>query len=193
MTPDTLDLLREVSHRLRSPLATVYGYASLLEANATAASVEPAELANWAHHIQTEIERLDALLVDLSRLRLAASGSPQLALCDLRQVVCAAAQSVRHDFDQHVAIEDGLPVPFVGDAILLTRAIYHLLAHAHRVRLTDDPIAIRLSIELDAPWRQPAATDAWWLLCSTVIANHQGHVAPTSSGLGLEFPRVSST
>jgi signal transduction histidine kinase len=190
MTPETLDLLREVGHRLRSPLATVYGYASLLEANATGDSVEPAELANWARHIQTEVERLDALLGDLSRLRLAASGTLRLGPCDLRDVIRDAAQLARNDFDQLVAIEDGLPVPFVGDAALLRRALYHLLAHAQGVRLTDDGMVIRVSIELDAPWRQPAPTDAWWQLCSTAISAHHGRLAPTSTGVCIELTRV---
>jgi signal transduction histidine kinase len=190
MTPETLDLLREVGHRLRSPLATVYGYASLLEANATSEHVAPADLANWAQRIQTEVERLDALLGDLSWLRLAAAGTLQLAPCDLRQIVCDAARAARTDFVQPATVVDGPLVPFVGDANLLTRALYHLLAHALCVRLTDDLDVIRLSIELDGQWRQPAVTDAWWQLCNTAITAHNGHLTGTSTGLCVELTRA---
>src|SRR5690242_11231869 len=66
MTEDTLDPLREMRHRLRSPLATVYGYASLLEAHAAQGTLDQATVAEWARQMLFETERLDAMIGELA-------------------------------------------------------------------------------------------------------------------------------
>jgi len=66
MTPDTLDPLREMRHRLRSPLAIVYGYASLLEAHAAQGTLDETAVVEWARAMQLETERLDALIGELA-------------------------------------------------------------------------------------------------------------------------------
>jgi hypothetical protein len=106
------------------------------------------------------------------------------APCDLRHIVRDAARAAQNEV---VAITDGPPVPYVGDATLLTRAISYLLAHAQRVHLSEDANAIQLSIDLAAPWQQPAATDAWWQLCSMAVTAHNGRVRPTPAGLCVEL------
>src|SRR4051812_15019868 len=68
MTLDPHDTFRAARHRLRSPLATVYGYASLLEAHAAQGVLDQADIAEWARKIQHETERLDALIGELSGL-----------------------------------------------------------------------------------------------------------------------------
>ncbi|HET6317650.1 MAG TPA: histidine kinase dimerization/phospho-acceptor domain-containing protein [Chloroflexota bacterium] len=181
MSPETLDLLREVSHRLRSPLATVYGYASLLEAQADDGLVGPAELKEWARKIQDEAERMDALIADLSRLRLASSGELRLVLCDVRPM---AAQA-------DVTVVDGPPVTLLADHKMLGRALYHLLMRcgsAH-IQLRDEPTAVVLDIQLAAPWREPAACDVWWQFTRAALAAHNGRLTRTSGGLSLELPR----
>jgi len=181
MSPETLDLFREVSHRLRSPLATVYGYASLLEAQADDGLVGPTELKDWARKIQSEAERMDALIADLSRLRLAMSGELRLVPCDMRLMLDQAGGE----------LEAGPPVTLLADHKLLARALYHLLMRcgsAH-IQLRDNTSAVQLDIRLTQPWREPAQTDVWWQLTRAAFAAHNGTLAAANGGLRLELPR----
>src|SRR5919202_1733190 len=126
MTPDTLDVLREVGHRLRTPLATIHGYASLVEAHAHDPLVLPGALAVGARRIQLEADRLNGLLLDLSRLRAVSAATLRPARLDLRAVVDESVRQAEDELDQTLAFEDGGALSYDGDALLLKRLAYHL-------------------------------------------------------------------
>jgi signal transduction histidine kinase len=187
MTPDTLDVLREVGHRLRTPLATVHGYASLVEAHALDPRVQPADLAVWAHRIQIETDRLNGLLVDLSRLRAVASGTTRLTNLDLGSVVDDAVREAETQLDQRLSVEKPETLPYHGDATLLTRLAYHLAIlgiqrrQGARLRLSVAPDGARLELHLSGGWTPPEH-DAWLIFCSQVSEAHAGHLEHTPSG-----------
>ena len=196
MTPDTLELLREVGHRLRSPLATVHGYAGLLEAHASDPRVEPADLALWARRIQVETDRLNGLLVDLSRLRNATAGMLRPTRFDLAALVADAVKQAETELDQTLSFQAGAPLPYEGDASLLKRAAYHLALVALKRRqgatmnLTPRADGATLELRLATAWTAPAH-DVWLLLCSAVAEAHGGRLEHRADGpaLLLGMPR----
>ena len=196
MTPETLDLLREVGHRLRTPLATVHGYASLVEAHALDPRIQPSDLAVWAHRIQVETDRLNGLLVDLSRLRAAASGALRTTRLDLRLLVSEAIQQAEAELDQPLAFEPGEPLAYHGDGVLLKRAAYHLsiLGLQRRqgasLRLVHEPDGARLELRLAAGWTPPDH-DVWLFFCGAIAAAHGGRLdhQPDGPVLRLGVPR----
>jgi light-regulated signal transduction histidine kinase (bacteriophytochrome) len=187
MTPDTLELLREVGHRLRTPLATVHGYASLLEAHIQDPRVEPADLALWAHRIQLETDRLNSLLVDLSRLRAAVAGTTRPTSLDLRGVVHDAVRQAETELDQTLPFDTGAPLPYAGDATLLNRLAYHLAVlglqrrQGASLRLTPDARGACLELRLPSGWTPPPH-DVWLFFCESVAEAHAGRVEHRPEG-----------
>jgi phospho-acceptor domain-containing protein len=187
MTPDTLELLREVGHRLRTPLATVHGYASLLEAHVQDPRVEPADLALWAHRIQLETDRLNGLLVDLSRLRAAVAGTTRPTSLELRRLVQESVRQAELELDQRLPFEDGEPLIYAGDAALLKRVAYHLAILGLQRRgaglyLASEPSGgARLELRLPSGWTPPQH-DVWLFFCQSVAEAHAGRLEHSATG-----------
>src|SRR5919204_4868656 len=166
MTPDTLELLRELGHRLRTPLATVHGYASLVEAHAQDPRVDPADLAVWARRIQVEADRLNGLLVDLSRLRAVVAGTTRPTSLDLHAVLDAGVKRAETELDHPLNVDKPETLLYQGDATLLERLVYHLAIlgiqrrQTARLRLVATPDGPRLELHLPAGWTPPPH-DVW--------------------------------
>ena len=198
MTPDTLELLRELGHRLRTPLATVHGYASLVEAHAQDPRVDPADLAVWARRIQVETDRLNGLLIDLSRLRAVATGTTRSTSLDLRALVGEAVQQAETELDHSLNLDESgaQHLPYAGDAALLKRLAYHLaiLGIQRRqdatLRLTTSPEGARLELRLAAGWTPPQH-DVWLVFCAAVAEAHGGRLEHTANGPVAHLGRVA--
>jgi hypothetical protein len=196
MTPETLEFLRHVGHRLRTPLATVHGYASLLEAHAVDPRVQPEDLAVWAKRIQVETDRLNGLLVDLSRLRAAVSGTLRPTPVDLAQLVTEAVKQAETELDQTLTCQPADALPYTGDAALLKRAAYHLAIlglqrrQGATLRLTPVGEGASLELRLASGWTAPEY-DVWLFFCGAVAEAHGGQLEhrPDGPALILGVPR----
>ncbi len=188
-------LLRELSHRLRTPLATIHGYASLLEAHADEA-LDPAKLAGWAGRIQGEIDRATQLLADLSRLRIVLSAGIRPGPLDLRAIALDAVAELAHDLERSLLLEHGPPVPYVGDPLLLRRAVYHLGALALQcgpdvtLRLAAQPPEARVEVAWAAGTADAPAHDPWLLFCRVVARAHAGDLLARPQRLTLLLAAV---
>jgi signal transduction histidine kinase len=188
VNPDTLDLLRELSHRLRTPLATIHGYASLVEAHAQDARNDPADVAVWARRIQLETDRLNGLLTDLSRLRALAGGATRPTSLDLQAVVDGAIKQAETELDLPLRAENSASLPYRGDPTLLNRLAYHLAVlgiqrrQTATLRVSSAPDGARLELDRGAAWTPPA-NDVWLNFCTAVTEAHAGRLDHTPTGL----------
>jgi signal transduction histidine kinase len=195
MTPDTLELLRELGHRLRTPLATVHGYASLVEAHALDPRVDPADLVVWARRIQVETDRLNGLLVDLSRMRTLVTGRLRPTSLDLRGLVDEAVRLAETELDHSLDVEYGEDLAYQGDATLLKRLAYHLAIlgiqrrQGATLRLTPDPDGVRLELRLAMHWTPPEH-DVWVAFCAAIAEAHAGWLEHTADGPVAHLGRV---
>jgi signal transduction histidine kinase len=136
-------LLRDVSHELRSPLARMQVAAALAEERVGQDSSE--ELAR----IQSEIQRLDALIDSLLTLTRLQSGASQLAMCDidlgtmLEQIATDAAYEYSRE-GKRVQLEAALPVTISGDASALCSAFENVLRNALRYTAPNTDVTVQV-------------------------------------------------
>ena len=87
------------SHELRTPMTAIYGFASLLALSTRL----PAEEQRWAQHIQTESERLTAIVEDLLTVSKIEAGTvqPTLEPVAFEEVMAVVAQRFATVSDRH--------------------------------------------------------------------------------------------
>ena len=123
-------LLRAVSHDLRSPLTAIRAAAEPLRES----SLDEEARAEMASVVIEEAERLSRLidnLLDLSRLE-AGAAKPRFALCDIGEVIHAAADELRlPPAAFRIQIADDVP-EVEADPVQLQRAFANLFENAHR-------------------------------------------------------------
>ena len=188
------ELLANVSHELRSPLARLRMALALLpRAGADEARLVEAE---------RDLAELERLIDDvLATARLDATGLPtHLAEVDARALLTAVAERARHDpavAGREVRVADGEPVTLVADEALLRRALWNLVENAAKygappitlaaARLGD---AVVFGVDDDGPGIPPQARgrvlDPFYRLDA---ARTPGGAAPSGLGLGLTFAR----
>jgi signal transduction histidine kinase len=121
------ELLANVSHELRSPLARLRMAVALL----------PRGGADEARLVEAErdLAELERLIDDvLTTARLDATGLPtHLAEVDVRALLAGLAERARHDpvvAARAVGVTDGPPLTLVADETLLRRALWNLVENA---------------------------------------------------------------
>lgn len=112
----------DASHEMRTPLATIRAAAELIE-------LDPERTARLAREMQTEIDRIDALVGDLLVLsRLGEPGmSVEIAPVDLAELV----HDLAGDRDR-VEVDAAMPVIRDANAGLVRQAVTNLLDNAER-------------------------------------------------------------
>ena len=136
-------LVRDVSHELRSPLARMAVAATLAE------SADGAERENAAERIQTEIRRMDALIDDLLTLSRIESGvvAFEFKECNLRTLVEDIAADAAFEFEAR-----NIQIFATGDTVIRAdcRRLRHALENIVRNALRHSPESGVVSITLDA-------------------------------------------
>lgn len=136
-------LVRDVSHELRSPLARMAVAATLAE------SADGADRGNAAERIQTEIRRMDALIDDLLTLSRIESGVEAFEFdnCDLRTLVEDIAADAAFEFES-----PNIQILATGDAVIRAdcRRLRHALENIVRNALRHAPESGSVGIRLDA-------------------------------------------
>ena len=149
------DLIADVAHELRTPLASIAGYMEGMLDGVIAPEPET------FHRVHRETERLQRLVDDLQELSRAEAGQAPLHLrrVDVRALIDTAAARLRPQFDDkgvtlEVGARDGLPtVPADPDRIgqvltnLLGNALQYTPAGGHvRVHVRRDPDGVAIVV-----------------------------------------------
>lgn len=121
------ELLANVSHELRSPLARIRMALALLPASA--------ESERRLADVERDLAELDTLIDDvLTAARLDATGLPaRLGSVDVRALLTDLAERARHDpltAGAAVRVEDGPALELLADEGLLRRALWNLVENA---------------------------------------------------------------
>ena len=137
-------LLNSISHELRTPIATISGSASLLEAQANSDDRMRAELVRSIQSAAGRLNRLVANLLDMSRLD---AGRLKLKWdwCDVGEVIGVAVQSVEECLlhrPLNIALPPDLPLVRM-DFVLMEQVLVNLLDNA----CSYSPPEARISIE----------------------------------------------
>ena len=194
-------MLRELSHRLRAPLATAHGYATLMEqhvAGAAPSELDGTRLTAWAASIQRDVERASELLADLSRLRTIPAALRPTAV-DLRRLTGEAVGVVVRDTERRVELEPGEPTPYTGDPALLGRAIYHSIVFAIecgrnvRVRVVGGPSGGTIESRWDTRAAWPPEHDPWMTYCRAVAGAHGGGRYCVGTSVTVQLGRAAGT
>ena len=122
------DLLANVSHELRSPLARIRVALALLPCEADGDD-------RRVRDVERDLAELDRLIEDvLTAARLDVTGLPaRIGAVDARVLLADIAERARHDpltAGLPVRVEDGPPVAFTADESLLRRALWNLVENA---------------------------------------------------------------
>ncbi len=124
-------LLRDVSHELRSPLARMRVAVTL-----AADSADPAQRGGYLTRMETDIERLDALIDEILRYsRLKDQPAPARERFDLAELLADLADAARLEGSARgvkVQFESPASLPLAGDAELLGRALENVIRNALR-------------------------------------------------------------
>jgi signal transduction histidine kinase len=122
------DLLANVSHELRSPLARIRVALALLPCEADGDD-------RRVRDVERDLAELDRLIEDvLTAARLDVTGLPaRIGAVDARVLLADIAERARHDpltAGLPVRVEDGPPVALTADESLLRRALWNLVENA---------------------------------------------------------------
>jgi two-component system OmpR family sensor kinase len=125
----------DASHELRTPLATIHGYAELSRRQLTGAGPEDAEALLVAlGKVETEADRMSALVADLLLLARLDSGRPlareEVDLTRLLLEAVADARVVAPGHKWQLTLPDE-PVTVLGDEARLHQVVSNLLGNAH--------------------------------------------------------------
>jgi two-component system OmpR family sensor kinase len=189
---DLRRFLADASHELRTPVATVRGYAELFRRGA---ADDPGTLATAMARIESESARVGELVEGM----LALAGSAQAAAhrpepVVLRDIAAEAVDAARvRDTERRWLVEDGPDLTVTGDPSGLRRLLDNLLANgtAHTppattvtVRIAAEHGAALIEVADDGPGPSSALADPF---ARFTRADPQ---ARTGAGLGLAIVRA---
>jgi two-component system OmpR family sensor kinase len=123
-------VLQDLSHELRSPLARLHLIHDLAQRSATPEEAEP-----YFRQAEQEIDRLDRMTGEMLILSRLESGIPgmnreQLDLIDIAHGCVAQAELEAGARNIRLQFASAGPVPVLGSALLLERALDNLIANA---------------------------------------------------------------
>ncbi len=143
-------LLNSISHELRTPIATITGSASLLDAHTNGDSHVRAELVHSIQSAASRLNRLVANLLDMSRL-----DAGRLTLkqdwCNISEVIGVAAQRMEGNLlHRPLTIEVAPDLPLVQmDFVLMEQVLVNLLDNACNYSPPNTPITIEAHRQRD--------------------------------------------
>jgi two-component system OmpR family sensor kinase len=190
---DLRRFLADASHELRTPVATVRGYAELFRRGA---ADDPDTLATAMARIESESARIGVLVEGM----LALAGSAEAAAhrperVPLRELAAEAVDAARvRDVDRRWLLEDGPDVHVSGDRSSLRRLLDNLLANgtAHTppattitVRISAEPATALIEVADDGPGLPPTMTADPFARFTRAAQQ-----ARTGAGLGLAIVRA---
>lgn len=146
------DFVSAISHDLRTPLASIVGYAELLSDMADEEDGRP--MTEHVSVIERNAQRLLSLVEDLLTMSRIQSGGLRLqrGLCQVDEIVASAVDAVTPMADaRRIQIDldlDEMP-PIVGDARQLERVLLNLLSNAVKFSLDDGVVEVATRIGAD--------------------------------------------
>ncbi|MFJ1968846.1 ATP-binding protein [Streptomyces sp. NPDC087903] len=186
--------LADAGHELRTPLASIAGYAELM--NRGADRVEP--VLAW-RRVSAESARMTGLVEDLLLLARLDDGRPlQSAEVDLAAMVAEAVWEARaagggHDWQLELRLD--APALVVGDEARLRQVVANLLANARAhtpagtrvvASLETGPVSCVIRVRDDGPGIPPALLPTVFERFTRADASRaRAHGSPGGSGLGL--------
>ncbi len=149
----------DASHELRTPVATIRGYAELFRRGA---AHRPADLADAMHRIEAEATRMGTLVDELLLLARLDEGRPdERTPVDLAEVVARAVEDARAvDPERPIALDVEGDTVVPGDGPRLEQVVANLFSNirAHtppgapaRVRLRGRPDTVELEVSDSGP------------------------------------------
>ncbi|MFI0481246.1 sensor histidine kinase [Actinomadura sp. 9N215] len=134
----------DASHELRTPVATVRGYAELFRRGA---ADRPEDLAKAMRRIESEAERMGRLVDEMLLLARLDQGRPlEREPVDLSALAAdAVADAAVVDEDRPLTLETSGPVVVTGDAERLRQVLDNLLANVRRHTPPATPATVRVS------------------------------------------------
>jgi two-component system, OmpR family, sensor kinase len=184
------ELLANISHELRSPLARIRLALELIPRDAAG-----------AHHlgdVERDLTELDRLIDDvLTATRLGTTGLPaNLAVVDANTVLDDVAERARHDpltAGLALRVERGAGVQVTADGALLRRALWNLVENAARygappITLSAARVGDRivLAVSDEGPGIAPGEREQ---IFAPFYRGEAGARAPHGAGLGLTLAR----
>ena len=135
----------DASHELRTPVATIRGYAELYRTGALAG---PEQLDDAMRRTEEEAVRMGTLVDDLLHLARLDQGRPmEREAFDLGELVADAVRDARAvEPDRLIVATVDAPTTVVGDRARLQQVVANLLANA-RVHAPGAPIEVRVGAE----------------------------------------------
>lgn len=153
----------DASHELRTPIATIRGYAELFHRGA---STRPDDLANAMHRIESEASRMGHLVDELLLLARLDQGRPlERQPVDLNQLAIDSVHAARAvEPDRPIVLEHNAQVLVCGDAARLRQVLDNLLANVRQHTPPGAPVTVRVAAEaghvvLDVADRGPGMDD----------------------------------
>ncbi|GIH96762.1 sensor histidine kinase [Planobispora siamensis] len=135
----------DASHELRTPIATIRGYAELFRRGAAG---RPQDLATAMRRIEAEAARMGALVDEMLLLARLDQGRPlERAPVELTGIAAdAVADALAVDPDRPLSVEHDGPVEVRGDAARLRQVVGNLLANVLAHTPPGTPAVVRVSM-----------------------------------------------
>ncbi|MGD1991891.1 MAG: ATP-binding protein [Anaerolineae bacterium] len=145
------DLVAEIVHELRTPLASIVGYAEMIERE----DVSEEARRSFARTIQREAERLNQLTCDFLELARLESGRAfvareQIFLEDVIEeaVNLLRPQAEKKEIALHTELSEGLPL-VIGDSQRIHQALLNLVGNAVKYCRSGDRVTVTAESDED--------------------------------------------
>lgn len=195
------NLVRNMSHELKTPVAVIMGYAENLE---YIAQKQPRKIGKYCEVIAKECERMDELISQMLEVSASESGVSVLNLTEIspEKILEAVRKNYEIELEEHKGnyIEKNeLKAEFWGDREVLQRALYNLIKNAVRygdkegkiiTRLWEDDTSIHFSVYNDGSRISREIQDRIW--DEFYKADHSRKREKGSFGIGLSIVKQAA-